>query len=160
MLLSSRIFLSVNRAIVTPFTSSISSRRFPWVIWLVRGGKREVSLTPCRSSTFPPVLSSESPGRRGAFHGVELPWQSEFAVSSSPLPIQLKSPHQGALVVRRSRPAAALVILLVFGIGAPRTTAFEPAAKPVAPEVAAVVETTLGTAAGQIRQFAFDGDDT
>src|SRR6266403_5871290 len=95
MLLSSRIFLSVNRAIVTPFTSSISSRRFPWVIWLVRGGKREVSLTPCRSSTFPPVLSSESPGRQGAFHGVELPWQSEFAVSSSPLPIQLKSAHQG-----------------------------------------------------------------
>src|SRR5690349_3231449 len=33
-----------------------------------------------------------------------------------------------------------------------------PAATPAAPPVAAVVETTLATDAGQIRQFAFDGD--
>src|SRR5690348_2543102 len=36
MLLSSRIFLSVKRATVTPFTSSMSSFLFPGVIWLVR----------------------------------------------------------------------------------------------------------------------------
>src|SRR5579872_8833 len=65
MLLSSRIFLSVKRAIVTPFTSSTSSRRFPWVIWLVRLDMGQTVTLVLRSSNFPVKLSSDSsPTRR------------------------------------------------------------------------------------------------
>jgi hypothetical protein len=61
--------------------------------------------------------------------------------------------------VRCSVPAAALVVLLVVGIASHTTAAGEPAPAPDAPPLAAKIETTLGTAAGQIRQFAFDGDE-
>ena len=56
--------------------------------------------------------------------------------------------------------AAALVVLFICDFGACGTAAGEPAPAPDASPVAAVVETTLGTSGGQIRQFAFDGDET
>jgi hypothetical protein len=65
----------------------------------------------------------------------------------------------GVLVVRLSLPAAAPVVLFIFDISALGTAAAEPAPAPGPPPVAAIIETTLGTSAGQIRQFAFDGDE-
>ena len=59
--------------------------------------------------------------------------------------------------MRRSVLAAALLSALPVAVPARPGPETAPAPRPVAP-VAAVVESSLATAKGQIRQFAFDGN--
>ena len=58
---------------------------------------------------------------------------------------------------RPTRPVLVLPLLLGLPLGTPAEPDAGP--KPAATPVAAVVETTLGTEGGHIRQFAFDGDE-
>jgi hypothetical protein len=56
-------------------------------------------------------------------------------------------------------PATLAMASFVFSVGACGAIAGEPAPKPVGKPLTAVIETTLATAAGHIRQLAFDGDE-
>lgn len=50
-------------------------------------------------------------------------------------------------------------VLSILPLSIPAVAPGAQATKPAVPPVAAAIDTTLGTASGQIRQFAFDGDE-